>query len=108
QRAGHAAANLNGRRSMQVRVIPVRAGWVVEADAIFVLAELSGLNTEPRVIHDEVAIDARRHQAGRDVQSMRVKIGAIRIAQMLGGLAAWGIWGKLVHDPDSERVSDVD
>src|SRR5206468_7722965 len=98
QRARHPAADLDGGRSVQMRVVPVRARRVIRADAVFVLPHLSRLDAESRVVHDEVAVDTGCYQARRNVQSMRMKIRAVGIAQMLYRFAAAGIGGQLIDD----------
>ena len=108
QRAGHAAADLDGGRSVQMRVIPIRARRVIEADAVFVLPNLSGLDTESRIVHDEIAIDTGCNEPWGNVQAVCMQVCAVGIAQMLRGFDGRRIRRQLIHHQDSQRVTDLD
>ena len=105
QRAGHPAAHLHRGRAVQMRVIPVGARWVVRADRVFVLPGVSRLDAELRVIHHEIAVDARRHQAGVDVHSMSMQIRAVGIAQVFGGSVGWSCSAEADCRPRIRSVS---
>ena len=81
---------------------------MIEADAVLVLPDLSGLDAELRVVHDVVAVDAGRHEARRDVQAVGVQIRAVGIAQVRCRFVARGIGRQLVDHQDPQRVADVD
>ena len=93
---------------MQVRVIPIRARRMIEADPVLVLARLARLDAERRIVHHVVAVDARRDEPGIHVQPVGVQIGAVGVAQVRRPHAARRIGRQLVDEPDAQAVANVD
>ena len=86
QRPGHAAGDLHRRRAMLVRVIPERAGRMVDGNIVFILEIHTRLDRYQHI----VAIARRRHP-----QAVRMQIGVVEAAARarridIGGRALLG------------------
>lgn len=100
QRAAHTAGDLKRGRTVQVRMVPERAGRMVLGDVVFVLEAGARLDAQEPVI--AVA-------GGADPQAMGMKIGAVeavRDVDVVGMvLAARIVNGEIVGQPDPQRIT---
>jgi hypothetical protein len=97
QRAGHAAGDLDVRRPVTVRVIPVGAGWVGGRDGHLDLVGLPRLH----VAHDVVGDAVRAH-----VQAVRVQIGRVQaIRQVVIVRERIAVRGQLVDEANAQHVA---